>query len=187
MTLARAERTQRADQPTQLPFAGFNETGAFFRSEREIDNDITLFIRDILPMIRTKFLAPADVELMLRTAPAWVSSGFPNAAQWADWTRAWQWFAATDSTSAEAMLKRRGPPNVRIDPNAFEHWLEDAERFHGYECRYECVPASGIQLLGMTLPVPPSLRLHCRVHGDFPKRDLPLATASPTVARGGRG
>lgn len=156
--LPKPERASRVVNNPK-PFVGFSETGSVIRSEVEIANAITRFVAESKKHIREKFLSPESFEMMLRTQPTFVRSAFPNAYLWSLLHRPWDWFAATTSTSAEESLKRSVPDHTS-DPNAYQHWVEAAERFHGYPCRFSGVPEV-LNIAGTEVCTP---TLNCRVH-----------------------
>lgn len=146
----------------QKPFWGFDQSGSAFRSSVRVENAVTDFVRDLSPMIREKFMAPADVEMVLRSRPAWVRSAFPCAHLWAALSKPWEWFAAPTATSAEQTLKHAVPDNLS-DPEAYRLWLEDAERFHHCECRFTREKRNALHVLGSEFDAGEH-EPRCRVH-----------------------
>jgi hypothetical protein len=151
----------RANKPSaaavEKPYWGWTDRGSFFRSETPVLNAVTGFLHDTRSMLREKFMAPADVELLLRIQPEYVRSAFPQISQWSTLSRPWHWPAAQTSTSAEQTLKAWATP-ARDDDNALAAYFEAAERFHGYECRFAHLDVSAYGLEH------PPMTGACRVH-----------------------
>lgn len=156
--LSKPEKTR----PAEKPFWGFDQSGACFRSAVRVENAVTDFVRDMSRMVREKFMSPADVEMVLRSRPAWVRSAFPNAHLWSQYFKPWEWFAAQCATSAEQTLKNAVPDNAS-DPEAHRQWVEDAERFHQCECRFEHADRASLHVFGQEFSGPKD-EARCRVH-----------------------
>lgn len=146
----------------EKPFWGFTETGKAFRSETQVNNAVTGFVREVSRQIRDKFLSPHDVSLMVQIQPDYVRSAFPNSHLWSQQHRPWEWFAAQSSTGAEETLKRCIPDHLS-EPEKYRQFVEDAERFHHYDCRFKTVGRSVIELFGAVVE-PPTVANACRVH-----------------------
>lgn len=141
--------------PSAATWPGFTRDGHFFRSDAPVSNDVTLFVRRAVRLVRDQRLPPADLLVEVLKEGEAVRSLFVGVAgQWSALTRYHEWPCAASTSSVHEAIKRQGlgdrPPWVA--EAAWGEACDRSERERGQSPRSEYPPVtvvdSVLDLLG---------------------------------------